>query len=105
MEEVTVTTIVAMVFSVVLDFFPGVNTYWNETFSTAQKRIINAMVVMAVSIGAHVVNCTYYGNCPAEGDWLPVVSGILFSFLVAAGSQQAVREKITKPFSPLTRSA
>jgi len=87
MENVSVAALVAVVVSLLLEWFPGSQGWW-EKFSEAQKRGLMAGAVMVISIGVAGVNCAAYGSCP--GDWLVLVRDVFLVFIAAAAGQQGV---------------
>jgi hypothetical protein len=86
-NNVGLAAIVAVVVSLVLEWFPGLSTWW-DTYSAAQKRGIMAAIVAAISIAALGINCAYYGTCPA--DWLAAVRDVVLVFIAAAAGSQGV---------------
>lgn len=93
-ENLTTATAVAIIISLILDWFPGVNIWWETTFTTAQKRGINAALVFFASAGVMWFNCQYYTQCPA--DWAEAIMNLFVVFLTSATTQQVVREFTTK---------
>ena len=86
-ENMSVAAIVATIVSLLLEWFPGLNTWW-DGFTEAQKRGIMAAIVAAISIAALGINCAYYGTCPA--DWLAAVRDVVLVFIAAAAGSQGV---------------
>ena len=86
-ENMSVAAIVATIVSLLLEWFPGLNTWW-DGFTEAQKRGIMAAIVAALSIASLGVNCAYYGTCPA--DWLVAVRDVVLVFIAAAAGSQGV---------------
>ena len=87
LENVSVAALVAAVVSLLLEWFPKLNTWW-ERFKAAQKRGIMAGVVAVISVAVAGVNCAAYGTCPA--DWLRFVVEVFLVFVGAAAAQQGV---------------
>ena len=87
LENVSVAAVVAVVVSLLLEWFPGLNGWW-ERFTAAQKRGLMAAVVAVISLAVAGVNCAAYETCPA--DWLRFVVEVFLVFLGSAAAQQGV---------------
>ena len=86
-ENMSVAAIVATVVSLLLEWFPGLRSWW-EGFTAAQKQGIMAGTVAIISLGAVGVNCARGVVCPV--DWWAAVWEIFVAFLAAAAVQQGV---------------
>lgn len=86
-EQITVAALVAVLVSLVLEWFPSLRGWWDR-FSEAQKRGLMAAAVAVISVGVVGVNCAYYQACPA--DWLVAVRDIVLVFIATAAGQQGV---------------
>lgn len=84
-ENASIAAIVAVVVSLLLEWFPALNGWW-DGFSSSQKRGIMAAVVGVISLAVVGVNCAAYQTCPA--DWLATVRDIVLVFIAAAAGQQ-----------------
>ncbi len=93
-ENVSIAALVAVVVSLLLEWFPGLNTWW-EKFTAAQKRGMMAAAVALISIGVAGVNCAAYQVCPA--DWLVFVRDVFLVFVAAAAGQQGVYALLKRP--------
>ena len=85
LENVSVAAVVAVVVSLLLEWFPGLNGWW-ERFTAAQKRGLMAAVVAVISLAVAGVNCAAYETCPA--DWLRFVVEVFLVFLGSAAAQR-----------------
>lgn len=94
-ENVSTAALVAVVVSLLLEWFPKLNTWW-EQFTASQKRGMMALAVALISIGVTGVNCAAYQVCPA--DWIVAVRDVFLAFVAAAAGSQGV-------YSLLKRSA
>lgn len=86
-ESVSVAAFVAVAVSLLLEWFPGLNTWW-EKFTAAQKRGMMAAAVALISVGVAGVNCAAYDTCPA--DWIVFVRDVFLAFIAAAAGSQGV---------------
>lgn len=86
-ENVSVAALVAVLVSLVLEWFPAVRGWW-DGFSSAQKQGIMAGIVAVISIAVLGINCAAYQTCPA--DWLVAVRDVFLVFIAAAAGQQGV---------------
>lgn len=93
-ENVSVAALVAVIVSLLLEWFPLLNVWW-EKFTAAQKRGMMAGAVALISIGVAGVNCAAYQVCPA--DWLVFVRDVIFVFVAAAAGQQGVYALLKRP--------
>ncbi|MCA9240188.1 MAG: hypothetical protein KDA37_08315 [Planctomycetales bacterium] len=87
LENASVAAIVAVVLSLLLEWFPGLTVWW-EQFAEGQKRGLMAAAVMLISIAVAGINCAAYEVCPA--DWLVFVRDVFLVFIAAAAGQQGV---------------
>ena len=55
-ENVTIAAIVATVVSLLLEWFPGLKTWW-EKFTPVQKQRLMALIVAIVSVVIVLGNC------------------------------------------------
>lgn len=86
-SSISLAALVAVVVSLLLEWFPGLSTWW-DGFSASQKRGIMAAAVGAISLAVTGINCAYYGTCPA--DWLAAVRDVVLVFIAAAAGSQGV---------------
>ena len=94
-ENWTIATIVAVLISMVLEWFPGLKARWDK-FSDSQKRGIMGVTVAVVSAVVVLGNCYWWGDvCPEK--WTATLMEIFIAFLVAAGVQQGVHRLAKKP--------
>lgn len=91
----SVALVVAMVISILLDFFPGLNTWWETAFNAKQKLIINALLVLLGSVGVLAYQC-YFSSTPVCPVWETALLQLAMAFLVAGTGQQAIRNTWTK---------
>lgn len=91
-ETMSIATVVAVLISLFVEWFPGVATWW-EKFTESQKRGIMALTVAIVTVAAAGVNCAWRDVCPA--DWLEFAKEILMAFIVAATANQGIH-RLTK---------
>lgn len=87
LENVSVAAVVAVAVSLLLEWFPGLNGWW-ERFTSSQKRGMMAALVAIISLAVAGVNCAAYKTCPA--DWLRFVLEVFLVFLGSAAAQQGV---------------
>ena len=85
-ENMSVAAIVAVVVSLLLEWFPGLRA-WFEKFTAAQKQGMMAGVVAVISIAVVLGNCYWWGDvCPASV-WDAVGEILIVALLAAAGNQ------------------
>ena len=87
LETVSLAALIAVIVSLLLEWFPGLNTWW-EKFTPAQKRGMMAGAVALISVGVAGVQCAAYDVCPA--DWIVFVRDVFLVFVAAAAGQQGV---------------
>lgn len=94
-ENMSVAAIVAVLVSLLLEWFPALKTWW-EKFSSAQKQGMMAATVAVISAVVVVGNCYWWGEtCPEK--WTGTLLEIFLTFLAAAGVQQGVHLLTKKP--------
>ena len=87
-ESLTPAVIAAALLSIVLEWFPGVAS-WFAGLTPARRAGINALLVALISVVAVLGNCYWWGDvCPA--DVWDAVGDILIVALLAAAGNQAV---------------
>lgn len=87
-ENMSIAAIVATIVALLLEWFPGLRTWW-EGFTSAQRQGIMAGIVAVTSVVVVVGNCYLWGEvCPA--DWAAFLREILLAFLAAAAVNQGV---------------
>lgn len=86
-ETMSIATIVAVLISLFVEWFPGVAAWW-EKFTEAQKRGIMALTVAVVTVAVAGLNCVWKDVCPA--DWPAFLNELLLAFIVAASAQQGI---------------
>lgn len=82
-----IAAVIAVIISLLVEWFPGLAT-WYDQFSSAQKQGIMAAMVMVVSIAAVFVQCQRGGECPT--DWLDFLVQAFLAFIAAAAANQGV---------------
>lgn len=92
-ENMSVAAFVAVIVSLLLEWFPGLKTWWDK-FSEAQKRGMMAGAVAVLSIGLVALNCWRGVVCPE--DWWATVWEIVVVFLTAATVQQGVHRLLKR---------
>lgn len=94
-ENMSIAAVVATIVSLLLEWFPGLNTWW-DGFTEAQKRGIMAAIVAGVSIAVVAGNCYGRGqSCPA--DWVAFLQEVLMAFLAAATVNQGIHLLSKRP--------
>ena len=94
-ESLTPAVIAAALLSIVLEWFPGVAS-WFAGLTPARRAGINALLVALISVVAVLGNCYWWGDvCPEK--WTATLMEIFIAFLVAAGVQQGVHRLAKKP--------
>lgn len=94
-ENMSIATLVAVVLSLALEWFPKLNVWW-DGFTDAQKRGLMAAAVAVITIVVTLGNCYWWGEvCPEK--WTTALLDVLMAFLVAAGVQQGVHRLTKKP--------
>ena len=87
-ESLTPAIIAAAIVSILLEWFPGLSTWW-EGLSSRRKTTINAMLIMLITGGSIYGKCKLWGDvCPA--DVWAAVAEVLVTFLLAAAANQSV---------------
>lgn len=93
-ENMTVAALVAVVVSLLLDWFPGLKGWW-EKFGEGQKRGLMAGAVAVASIVTVLGNCYLWGEvCPEN--WWAAIWEIVLVFLTAAATQQGVHRLLKR---------
>lgn len=69
-----------------LEWFPGLSTWWMGTFTDAQKKGIMAALVVVISVAVVGIQCGRGGACPV--DWLDFVWKLIFVVVLSGGAQQ-----------------
>lgn len=94
-ENVSIAAIVATVISLMLEWFPGVKTWWDK-FAPAQKQGLMALIVALVSVVTVAGNCYWWGEvCP--DNWAIFLREVLLAFLAAAAVNQGVHMLSKRP--------
>ena len=94
-ENVTIAAIVATIVSLMLEWFPGLKTWW-EQYTGPQKQGLMALIVALVSVVTVVGNCYWWGEvCPAN--WAIFLREVLLAFLAAAAVNQGVHMLSKRP--------
>lgn len=87
-STITPAVIAAAILSIVLEWFPGVAS-WFEELSSAKKTTINALLVAVISGGTVIGKCYWWGSTCPENLW-SVAGEVLVLFLLASAGNQAV---------------
>lgn len=94
-ENMTIATTIAVLLSLVLEWFPGLKPRW-DLLSEAQKRGLMAAAVAVISVVVVLGNCYWWGEvCPEK--WTGALLDIFMAFIVAAGVQQGVHRLTKRP--------
>ncbi len=94
-ENMSIATIIAVVISMLLEWFPALKVRWDK-LSEGQKRGIMGVMVAVVTVVVVLGNCYWWGEvCPEK--WTATLLEIFIAFLVAAGVQQGVHRLAKKP--------
>lgn len=94
MTNAGVAAVVAVLLSLLLEWFPGLATRWDE-LSSSRKRGIMALAVLLISASSVGLNCYVRDVCPV--DWLAWVTDALLVFIAAAAGQQGVHLLTKRP--------
>jgi len=84
----TPAVIAAALLSILLEWFPGLSTWW-EGLSSRRKTTINALLIMLITGGSVYGKCRLWSNvCPV--DVWAAVGEIVLTFLLAAAANQSI---------------
>ena len=87
-SSVTPALLASALLSIVLEWFPGLSSWWSQ-LAGAKKTTINALLVALISGGSVYGKCKLWGAvCPA--DWWGALGEIVVVLLLAAASNQAI---------------
>lgn len=87
-DHVAVAAMVATLVALMLEWFPGLATWWEGTFSPAQKRGIMSAIVAIICIAVVGINCSRGQTCPT--DWLGFVFQVFVVIILGGGAQQGI---------------
>jgi hypothetical protein len=85
-STLTPAVLAAALLSIVLEWLPGVASWWHA-LTPAKRAAINALLVALISIISVYGNCKVWGStCPADL-WAAIAEVLLTALLAAAGNQ------------------
>lgn len=93
-DHVAIAGLVATAVMLLLEWFPGLATWWAK-FSEAQKKGIMAAIVAIISVAVVGINCGRGGTCPA--DWWGFIAQVVVVIILGGGAQQGMFRLVKRP--------